>query len=164
MAYPIVIHPNTILTTPARPIDSITDELLIFLDQMRETMIAHDGVGLAAPQVGKNISIALVELDEETGLFEMIDPEIIFRSGTCVDVEGCLSVPGVYGTVERSKEVTVRYFDREGVQYEVTASGYLARCFQHEIDHLEGILFLDKIIERIPQEDLEKYMEEHQND
>lgn len=75
-----------------------------------------------------------------------------------------MSIPHVYGTVKRAEEVTVRYFDREGDEIEVTASGYLARAFQHEIDHLEGVLFIEKMIEQIPEEKLEEYMEEHQDD
>lgn len=79
-------------------------------------------------------------------------------------MEGCLSIPETYGTVERADEVTVRYFDREGEEMEVTAYGYLARAFQHEIDHLNGELFIDKMIEKIAPEDLEAYMEEHFDD
>ena len=86
---------------------------------------------------------------------------IIEKKGTSIDVEGCLSIPETYGTVERADEVTVRYFDREGEEMEVTAYGYLARAFQHEIDHLNGELFIDKMIEKIAPEDLEAYMEEH---
>ncbi|MFD2307652.1 peptide deformylase [Enterococcus termitis] len=164
MRYPIVIHPNERLTQKAKPITMITDETILLLENMYETMIAHDGIGLAAPQIGKNLQLAVVEVDEETGLFELINPEIIESKGTDIDVEGCLSIPGTYGTVERAEEVTVRYFDREGDEIEVTAYGYLARAFQHEIDHLNGELFIDKIIEPIKAEDLDAYMEEHLDD
>ena len=81
-----------------------------------------------------------------------------------MDVEGCLSIPHVYGTVKRADEVTVRYYDRDGEEIEVTAFGYLARAFQHEIDHLDGILFIEKMIQQIPEEELEEYMEEHLDD
>ncbi|GGC91536.1 peptide deformylase [Enterococcus wangshanyuanii] len=164
MRYPIVIHPNERLMQKAIPVTMITDETITILENMYETMIAHDGIGLAAPQIGKNIQLAVIEVDEETGLFELINPEIIESKGTDVDVEGCLSIPGTYGTVERAEEVTVRYFDREGDEIEVTAYGYLARAFQHEIDHLNGELFIDKIIEPIKPEDLDAYMEEHLDD
>ncbi|MBO0470005.1 peptide deformylase [Enterococcus sp. DIV0242_7C1] len=164
MRYPIVIHPNERLMQKAMPVTMITDETITILENMYETMIAHDGIGLAAPQIGKNIQLAVIEVDEETGLFELINPEIIESKGTDVDVEGCLSIPGTYGTVERAEEVTVRYFDREGDEIEVTAYGYLARAFQHEIDHLNGELFIDKIIEPIKPEDLDAYMEEHLDD
>ncbi len=101
---------------------------------------------------------------EEDDRFEMINPEIIASSGESLDVEGCLSIPHTFGTVKRADEITVRYFDREGEEMEVEAFGYLARAMQHEIDHLNGVLFVDKLVERIPEEDLEKYMEEHEND
>ncbi|MFK4567655.1 peptide deformylase [Enterococcus sp. UD-01] len=164
MRYPIVIHPNERLTKKAQPVTMITDEIIELLENMYETMVAHDGIGLAAPQIGKDLQLAVVEIDEETGLFELINPEIIERKGTDIDVEGCLSIPETFGTVERADEVTVRYFDREGDEIEVTAYGYLARAFQHEIDHLNGELFIDKIIDPIKPEDLEAYMEEHLND
>lgn len=164
MRYPIVIYPNAILEKKTKPVNLITDEVIQLLDDLHETMVAHDGIGIAAPQVGKNLQIALVEIDEETGLFELINPEIIERKGTDIDVEGCLSLPEQYGTVERADEVTVRYFDRDGEEMEVTAYGYLARAFQHEIDHLNGEVFIHKMIEKIAPEDLEAYMEEHQYD
>lgn len=164
MRYPIVIHPNKHLKQKAKPVTLITDETITLLEDMYETMIAHDGIGLAAPQIGKNVQLAVIEVDEETGLFELINPEIIERKGTDIDVEGCLSIPETYGTVERADEVTVRYFDREGDEVEVTAYGYLARAFQHEIDHLKGELFIDKIIDPIKPEDLDAYMEEHLDD
>lgn len=164
MRYPIVIHPNERLTQKAQPVTMITDETIKLLEDMYETMVAHDGIGLAAPQIGKNVQLAVIEIDEETGLFELINPEIIELKGSDIDVEGCLSIPETYGTVERADEVTVRYFDREGDEIEVTAYGYLARAFQHEIDHLNGELFIDKIIDPIKPEDLEAYMEEHIDD
>lgn len=164
MRYPIVIYPNDRLKKETQEVTVITDEIVDLLENMRETMIAHDGIGLAAPQIGKNLRIAVVEVDEETGLFELINPEIIDQKGKDIDVEGCLSIPETYGTVERAEEVTVRYFDREGDEIEVTAYGYLARAFQHEIDHLNGELFIDKIIEPIKPEDLDAYMEGHLDD
>ncbi|ALS36413.1 peptide deformylase [Enterococcus rotai] len=164
MRYPIVIHPNERLKQKAKPVTMITDETVKLLEDMYETMIAHDGIGLAAPQIGKNLQLAVIEVDDETGLFELINPEIVERKGTDIDVEGCLSIPETYGTVERADEVTVRYFDREGDEIEVTAYGYLARAFQHEIDHLNGELFIDKIIDPIKPEDLDAYMEEHLDD
>ncbi|MGY3765528.1 peptide deformylase [Vagococcus vulneris] len=158
----IVTYPNKGLITPCQPVKRLTPRLLKLLDEMYDTMVARDAIGLAANQIGVSQQVVLVELDEDTGLFEMINPEIIAKSSaTSIDVEGCLSFPNVFGTVERHKEVTVRYIDREGYEMEVDASGYLARAFQHEVEHLEGKLFTDKIIEKIAPEDLEKYMEEH---
>ncbi|MBM7712112.1 peptide deformylase [Enterococcus xiangfangensis] len=163
MRYPIIIHPDQRLQEKAEPIEYITDEIVALLDDMYETMVAHDGIGLAAPQIGKKLRIAVVEVDEGDR-FDFINPEIIERKGTSIDVEGCLSIPEVYGTVERADEVTVRYYDREGSEMEVTAYGYLARAFQHEIDHLDGKLFIDQLIDQIKPEDLERYMEEHADD
>ena len=163
MRYPIIIHPDDRLLKKAAPIEYITDEIVTLLDDMYETMVAHDGIGLAAPQIGKNLRIAVVEVDEGDR-FDFINPEIIERKGTSIDVEGCLSIPETYGTVARAHEVTVRYYDREGSEMEVTAYGYLARAFQHEIDHLDGKLFIDQVIEKIEPEDLERYMEEHVDD
>lgn len=163
MRYPILIHPNDKLKRVAQPIDVITDETVALLDNLYETMVANGGIGIAAPQVGKNKRIAVVEVDEGDK-FELINPEIIEAKGESIDVEGCLSIPHVYGTVKRADEVTVRYYDREGEEIEVTAFGYLARAFQHEIDHLDGVLFVEKMIEQIPEAELEDYMEEHLND
>lgn len=163
MRYPIIIHPDDRLLKRAAPIEYITDEIVTLLDDMYETMVAHDGIGLAAPQIGKNLRIAVVEVDEGDR-FDFINPEIIERKGTGIDVEGCLSIPETYGTVARADEVTMRYYDREGSEMEVTAYGYLARAFQHEIDHLDGKLFIDQVIEKIEPEDLERYMEEHVDD
>ncbi|GGI66488.1 peptide deformylase [Enterococcus alcedinis] len=163
MRYPVIIHPNDKLMKKNREVTEITEELWALLDDMHETMVAHDGVGIAAPQIGKNIQVAIVEV-EEGDLFELINPTIISAKGEDIDVEGCLSIPHVFGTVKRPDEIVVRYYDREGDEIEVEAYGYLARALQHEIDHLNGELFIDKIIERIPEEELEAYMEEHQND
>lgn len=163
MRYPILIHPDEQLRKPCEPIDQITDELVVLLEDMYETMVAHDGVGIAAPQIGKNIQVAVVEV-EENDRFELINPRIVDRKGKDIDIEGCLSMPHVFGTVERAEEITVHYFDRDGDEIEVTAFGYLARAIQHEIDHLHGILFTDKVIERIAEEDLESYYEEHADD
>ncbi|QQP71092.1 peptide deformylase [Carnobacterium sp. CS13] len=158
---PIVKYPEPILTKAAREVVEITDEILQLMDDMYETMVASDGIGIAAPQVNRSLRIALVEVDEETGLFEMINPEIITVSGKNVDVEGCLSFPEIYGTVERADNIVIRYFDREGEAYEVEAEDYLARVFQHELEHLDGKLFTDKIIQKIQPEELETYMEEN---
>lgn len=164
MIYPIVIYPNNILTRENKQVNEITDELIDLLDDMRETMKAHDGVGLAAPQIGKNIQVAVVEIsDEFGGLFELINPEILISEGTDIDLEGCLSFPEIYGTVERAETVKISYYDREGDQMEVTASGYLARVFQHEIEHLAGKLFTEKIIERIAPENIEAYYAEEED-
>ena len=163
MLYPIIIQPNEQLRRTNQAVQELTDELVELLDDMYETMLAHDGVGIAAPQIGKNLQIAVVEVDEND-CFDLINPQIIESKGKTIFVEGCLSIPHVFGTVERAEEITVRYFDREGDEMEVTAYGYLARAIQHEIDHINGILFTDKVIEWIPEEALANYYEEHEND
>lgn len=159
MKYPIVLYPNPLLTQQTKPVTVITDEIVQLLDDLYETMLAHDGVGLSAPQIGKNLQLAVIQLEEQEPLFELINPEIIERKGEDVDVEGCLSLPDIYGTVKRAQEVTVRYFDRSGEEVEIEAYGYLARVFQHEIDHLQGEIFVDKIMTRIAPEELDAYME-----
>lgn len=163
MRLPIILYPDYRLKRMAEPVKVITDELVELLDNMQETMIAHDGVGLSAPQVGENLQIAIVEADGGE-VIEMINPKIVKRSGADIDVEGCLSLPGKYGTVKRSTEITVIYFDREGDELEMEVFDYLARIIQHEVDHLNGKVFIDKMIEEIPEADLEKYMEDHQHD
>jgi peptide deformylase len=163
MLYPIIIQPNEQLRRTNQAVQELTDELVELLDDMYETMLAHDGVGIAAPQIGKNLQIAVVEVDENDR-FDLINPQIIESKGKTIFVEGCLSIPHVFGTVERAEEITVLYFDREGDEMEVTAYGYLARAIQHEIDHINGILFTDKVIEWIPEEALANYYEEHEND
>ena len=113
MILPLVLNPDERLTKACQPILEITDDIEILLDNLRETMIAHDGVGLAAPQVGKNLQVAVVEEDEE-GIIELINPKIVKATGKTIDVEGCLSIPHVYGTVQRAQEIVVHYYDREG--------------------------------------------------
>ena len=157
----IVKYPHMALMQPTKKVKEIDDELIILLDEMHDIIQREDAIGLAANQLGVLKSVIVVELDEETGLFEMINPEIIKHSGKSVDIEGCLSFPDIYGTVERYEEVTVRYVDREGYEMEVDATGYLARAFQHEMEHLAGKVFTDKIIEKIAPDDLVAFMEEN---
>src|SRR5690606_28493509 len=109
---------------------------------MLETMYATDGVGLAAPQIGENLRVIVV--DPGDGPLALINPEIIQAQGSEVDVEGCLSLPGVLGYVERFSDLIVEYLDERGKPQRIEASGLLARILQHEIDHLDGLLFIDK--------------------
>lgn len=118
------------------------------LDDMKETMYHADGVGLAAPQVGINKQIIVVD-DRENGFYEMVNPHIVQESGVELGVEFCLSVPGRGGKVPRATEITVEYQDRYGAPHTLEASGFFARVFQHEIDHLNGILFTDVMIEEV---------------
>ena len=163
MILPLVLHPDERLQSVTRPIEEITEEVEELLDNLQDTMIAHDGVGLAAPQVGKNLQVAVVE-EEDGAVIELINPRIVQATGETIDVEGCLSIPHVYGTVSRAQRVLVHYYDRDGDEMELEAYDYLARAIQHEIDHLQGILFTEKLIERIPEEQLESYMEAKEDD
>lgn len=163
MILPLVLHPDERLQSVTRPIQEITEEVEELLDNLQDTMIAHDGVGLAAPQVGKNLQVAVVE-EEDGEIIELINPRIVQATGETIDVEGCLSIPHVYGTVARAKRILVHYYDREGDEMELEAYDYLARAIQHEIDHLHGVLFTEKMIERISEEQLESYMEGNEDD
>lgn len=163
MILPLVLHPDERLQSVTRPIEEITEEVEELLDNLQDTMIAHDGVGLAAPQVGKNLQVAVVE-EEDGAVIELINPRIVQATGETIDVEGCLSIPHVYGTVSRAQRIVVHYYDRDGDEMELEAYDYLARAIQHEIDHLQGILFTEKMIERIPEEQLESYMEAKEDD
>lgn len=138
----VVLVGNETLRAKCRPVETITPRILQLLDDMAETMRAKDGCGLAAPQVGVRARVVVVET-EPGELIEMINPEIIKTSGEQREDEGCLSVPGVYGTTVRPMEVTVRALDRHGKPFTVSGSGLKARAFCHEIDHLDGILFVD---------------------
>ena len=125
-----------------RPVDKITPRVLTLLDDMVETMRATNGVGLAAPQVGILRRIVVVEV-EPGEVYELINPKIIAFSGEQEGAEGCLSVPGKWGLVKRPMHVTVRAMNRKGEVVDYTGSELLARCFCHEIDHLDGKLYID---------------------
>ena len=137
------------LRCPSRPVTEITPRILTLLDDMAETMYDADGCGLAAPQIG--VLRRVVVLDVGDGLVELINPKIIATEGEQCESEGCLSVPGEWGITRRPAKVTVRAQDRHGEWFEMTGEGLLARCFCHEIDHLDGKLFIDKgiMIERL---------------
>ncbi len=137
---------DELLRKKSREVDEINERILTLLDDMAETMYASNGVGLAAPQIGILRRIAVIDVGEQfgDGLLELINPEIIEFSGEQSDAEGCLSVPEYIGTVKRPNTVTVRALDRNGNQFEKTVSGFFARAVCHELDHLDGILFVDK--------------------
>jgi len=144
----ILEAPDRRLTTVCSPVERIDDELLRLLDDMLETMYAAPGIGLAAPQVGVLRRAFVADLGEEGArapLF-MINPELVERSAaTTVAEEGCLSLPKQFGEVARADKVRLRYLDRAGEACEIEAEGLLARCLQHELDHLDGILFVDHL-------------------
>lgn len=140
---------DDILRKKSRPVDEINERITTLLDDMAETMYESGGVGLAAPQVGILRRVAVVDVGEEfgDGLLELINPEIIASSGEQTEAEGCLSVPEYIGTVTRPETITVRAQNRTGETFEKTVSGFFARAVCHELDHLDGVLFVDRASE-----------------
>ncbi|WP_127579045.1 peptide deformylase [Paenibacillus koleovorans] len=136
-----------ILRKPAKPVEEMTPKLIRLLDDMGETLYATDGrAGLAAPQVG--FLRRIVVLDCGDGLIELINPEIVEARGVQTGLEACLSFPGYCGNVRRAQWVKVVSVDRSGQPFTVEGEGFLARCLQHEIDHLNGVLFVDHVQEQ----------------
>lgn len=131
-----------------RPVDKITPRTLTLLDDMLETMRDANGCGLAAPQVGILRRIVVIEVEEGKPI-ELINPRIIAFAGEQREQEGCLSIPGRWGITKRPKHVTVRALDRYGKEFDISGSDLLARAFCHEIDHLDGKLFIDEMIEEV---------------
>ncbi len=134
---------NPVLKQVCTPIERVDKKLRKLLDDMAETMYENDGVGLAAPQIGEAIQAVVIDCQDEAGLIELINPEITYREGSATDTEGCLSVPDIYGEVTRAAKVKVEFLNRRGKKQHLTATGLLARCIQHELDHLHGQLFID---------------------
>jgi peptide deformylase len=133
---------DPVLRMPTKRVTEVTDELRRLIADMFETMYAAEGIGLAAPQVGRSERLAVVDVEGKK--FTLINPEILATSGAPDKAEeGCLSIPDIYDDVVRPFEVTIRATNELGVQYEETANELLGRCFQHEIDHLDGKLFID---------------------
>ena len=149
----IVTSEDEVLRKKCRPVEKITPRTLTLLDDMLDTMRAANGVGLAAPQVGILRRIVIVDIGE--GLIEMINPEIVATEGEQVGEEGCLSVPDEVGIVKRPNIVTVKATDRNGEPFTIRGEGLLARAFCHEIDHLDGILYIDKASRMLTPEELE---------
>ena len=133
---------DPVLRSVCRPVEKITPRTIQLIDDMIETMRAADGVGLAAPQVGVLRRIVVIETPDE-GLIELINPKIIAYAGEQRSEEGCLSIPGKYGLTIRPMYVTVRALNRKGETIEINGSGLLAKAFCHEIDHLDGKLYID---------------------
>lgn len=144
----IVKMGDPVLRKVCKPVDKFDDRLHVLLNDMVDTLHRAEGLGLAAPQVGVLKRVCIVEYDGE--LYELVNPVLVSSSGKCVDNEGCLSVVGYRGLVERPEVIDVEYFDRNGNKKSVHAEGYFARVFLHEMDHLDGILFVDKMIKKLP--------------
>ena len=146
---PIIIAPDPVLKAKAKPILEVDGRVATLMDDMLETMYRAPGIGLAAPQIGLLERVIVVDVageDEKPQPFVMANPEILLASDELsVHNEGCLSIPDLYADVTRPKQVRVRYLDRGGEVREIDADGLLATCVQHEIDHLNGILFIDHL-------------------
>ncbi|MFC5531143.1 peptide deformylase [Cohnella yongneupensis] len=137
---------ESVLRKRAKPVEAITPKIVKLLDDMKETLYATEGrAGLAAPQVGMLRQVIVMDCGD--GLIELINPEIIEASGEQDGTEACLSFPGYYGFVKRAQRVVVRSMNRQGETFELEGEGFLARCIQHEVDHLHGELFIDHVLE-----------------
>ena len=141
---PILRYPDPRLHTRATPVHEVNDEIRQLIADMAETMYEAPGIGLAATQVNVHQRVVVIDTSEDkSALLALINPEIIARSGEQVCEEGCLSVPGIYDKVSRSETVRVRALDQQGKTFELDAEGLLAVCIQHELDHLEGKVFVE---------------------
>jgi peptide deformylase len=145
----IVYYPNDVLAAKAPDVANIDGEVASLLDDMAETMYYSNGIGLAAPQVAVSQRIITVDVsspeDRGRGLLQLVNPRIVETHGEDRMEEGCLSFPGIAAEVTRPAEILVRAWNREGKEVEITASGLLAVCLQHEIDHLDGVTFVDHL-------------------
>ena len=135
---------NETLRRKCRTVDVVDERIRTLLDDLAQTMYEANGVGLAAPQVGVLRRVVVVDVCDGSGLFELVNPVIVEQSGTQDDIEGCLSVSNLNGTVRRPLDITVKELDRNGQEKTHSAHGYLSRAMCHEIDHLDGILFTDR--------------------
>ena len=148
MLRPILRLGDSILSEPARAVDTITPEIETLIDDMIETMYAAPGIGLAAPQVGASLRIFVIDLSlgkDRAGLHAMINPQFVERDGMQLEEEGCLSIPGFTATVARPSRVVVEGLNRHGEKYRLEGTGLLARALQHEVDHLNSCLFVDRL-------------------
>ncbi len=145
----ITKHGEKVLKNPSKEIDfeSFASDLPELLENMWATMYHANGVGLAAPQIGLNIRLAVIDVrpDGKSERLVLLNPEILSREGSVIEEEGCLSIPGLYAKVKRHQKVRVRAMDENGKAWERTGTGLLARAFEHEVDHLEGKLFIDHL-------------------
>lgn len=148
MIRPILRYGQQALHAPAERVDGITPDVAQVVSDMIDTMYAAPGVGLAAPQIGVPLRIFVVDISlgrDPSGLIVMINPEFVHRDGMQLEEEGCLSVPGFNATVVRPERATVKGLDRSGTEHQREGTGLLARAFQHEMDHLDGTLFVDRL-------------------
>lgn len=153
MAYRYVVQVgDKALRNKSEEVKKFDSELFALLDDLKETVRAEQGAGLAAPQIGVNLRVVVIDLEE--GYFEMVNPKILSSKGEQTGAEGCLSVKGKTGIVTRPNKVKAEYRDRNGKKHTVTGTGLFARCMCHEFDHLDGILYTDRAEEVYESEDL----------
>ena len=145
----ILVYPDPALKTKSLPVTELSEDVVSLLDDMAQAMRDADGVGLAAPQVGKNIRVIVIDMplseEDKREFYELINPEIVSSRGFQIGEEGCLSVPGFFANIRRKEHVRVSALDRRGKRFTIDADGMLSRVLQHEIDHLDGILFFDRL-------------------
>lgn len=145
----ILVYPDPALKRKSLPVTKFSEDMVSLLDDMAQTMRDADGVGLAAPQIGKNIRIIVIDVplpeEDKREFHELINPEIVSSRGFQIGEEGCLSVPGFFANIRRKEHVRVSALDRRGKRFTIDADGMLSRVLQHEIDHLDGILFFDRL-------------------
>lgn len=151
----IVLFPNPVLEQPCETVAVFDKKLVKLLNDMYDTMIEFDGVGLAAPQIGISKRIAVVDIDDDHGTIELINPELLEVNGEQIGPEGCLSFPGVYGEINRPFSIKVKAQNRKGKTYYIEAEDFLARAILHEMDHLDGVLFTSKITRYLEEDELE---------
>ena len=152
----IVKDPDPVLREIAKPVPKITPNIIKLLNDMAETMYDAPGIGLAAPQVGISKRVIVMDVGDENGLIELVNPVIVEKTGEQIGPEGCLSIVGLSGDVRRWETITVKGLNRDGEEVTIVGTGLLARCMQHEIDHLNGVLFTDiadKVYRNEEQED-----------
>ena len=160
----IVEQGEECLNKVCRPVTEFNPHLHELLDDLAETLTEANGAGLAAPQVGVLRRVCLVMDDESGEYIELVNPEIIAQSGEQTGLEGCLSVPGKWGIVTRPSHVRVRAQDRDGDWFEVEGDGLTARCFCHEIEHLDGHLYTEHIDRFLTEEELREYLEKEEQE
>ena len=163
MALRTILHyPDPRLRQVAKPVGAVDDQIRVLVDDMAETMYAAPGIGLAAIQISVARRVVVIDVSETRNQLQVfINPQILERDGTQVFEEGCLSVPGIFDEVERARHIRVRALDRDGQAFELEADGLLATCIQHEIDHLDGKVFVD-YLSRLKQSRIRKKLEKQE--
>jgi peptide deformylase len=159
----IVLQGDEVLSKVCRPVTDFNGRLHTLLDDLKETLIDSNGVGLAAPQVGILRRVCVVMNDEDE-IIELVNPSIIYENGEQTGFEGCLSVPGKYGIVTRPNVVRVHAQDRDGCEFEVEGEELTARCFCHEIEHLDGHLFTEHTAELLTEAELDEYIRSQESE